>query len=70
MLVPLEILDKEIGREILVMTQKQQYKGILSAFDKNVNIFLENAIEKEEETKELGSVFLNGENVCMLVFSE
>lgn len=68
MLIPLERIKNMIGKEIVVITKRHEYKGVLSGFDKNVNILLEKATEKgaEYKDKEIGSVLLNGENICII----
>lgn len=69
--LPLEILDKSIGKEIQVlMSNDKEFHGTLIGFDDFVNMVLENVTEVDQagaSGKVIKKMLLNGGQVSMLV---
>ncbi|CAH2351516.1 U6 snRNA-associated Sm-like protein LSm5 [[Candida] railenensis] len=70
-ILPLEILDKSIGKEIQVlMSNDKEFYGTLIGFDDFVNIVLENVKESDgsgSSDKVIKKMLLNGGQISMLV---
>lgn len=70
-ILPLEILDKSIGKEIQVlMSNDKEFHGTLIGFDDFVNIVLENVKELDgsgSSDRVIKKMLLNGGQISMLV---
>lgn len=62
---PLDVLDKAKGkRVILKLKNGSELTGVLQAFDLHLNMWLEEAEErKNESTIKLGSVLIRGDTI-------
>uniref|UniRef100_A0A7S1ERV8 U6 snRNA-associated Sm-like protein LSm5 n=1 Tax=Timspurckia oligopyrenoides TaxID=708627 RepID=A0A7S1ERV8_9RHOD len=71
--LPLELIDKCIGSKIwIIMRNEKEFVGTLRGFDEFVNLVLEDVTEFESTMEgvlvnKLDQIFLNGNNVCMLL---
>jgi len=63
------ILNSVIGKYVLVKLKNgRTLRGRLIGFDDHLNLVLEEARFMEEETRELGSIILRGDNIVYIVF--
>lgn len=69
--LPLEIIDKSVGKKIQVlMTNEKEFIGTLIGFDDFVNMVLENVVEVDQDVKSdtvIKKMLLNGAQVAMIV---
>ena len=76
LLLPSELVDKCVNEKVWIIMKNghKEFTGTLKGFDVYVNCVLEDAIEYDrdqesgkETTKNLESILLNGNNMCMIV---
>ena len=76
LLLPSELVDKCVNEKVWIIMKNghKEFTGTLKGFDVYVNCVLEDAIEYDrnqesgkETTKNLESISLNGNNICMIV---
>ena len=76
LLLPSELVDKCVNEKVWIIMKngQKEFSGTLKGFDVYVNCVLEDAIEYDrdqesgkETTKNLESILLNGNNICMIV---
>ena len=76
LLLPSELVDKCVNEKVWIIMKNghKEFTGTLKGFDVYVNCVLEDAIEYDrdqesgkETTKNLESILLNGNNICMIV---
>ena len=65
---PLDVLDKAKGkRVILKLKNGSEVNGVLQAFDLHLNIWLEEAVERREESEiKLGSTLVRGDTIILV----
>jgi len=65
---PLDVLDKAKGKRVLIKLKNgSEIIGMLQAFDLHLNIWLEEAEERKEETKiRLGSTLVRGDTIIFV----
>lgn len=64
---PIDVLDKAKGkRVILKLKNSSEITGVLQAFDLHLNIWLEEAEERKDDTQiKLGSVLVRGDTIIL-----
>jgi small nuclear ribonucleoprotein len=70
---PLDALNKSRNKKVLAeLKNGKQYIGKLHSFDIHINVVLEDAEERVngEVTRKLGTVFLRGDTITILVPNE
>ena len=70
---PLDALNKSRNKKVIVeMKNGKQYVGKLNSFDIHINVVLDEAEERSEgEVKrKLGTVFLRGDTITIIVPTE
>jgi len=67
----LNIMEKNIGREILIVLRwGMSIRGILKAVDAQMNVLIEKADEiVNGELKSLGTILVRGDNIIMVTAS-
>jgi small nuclear ribonucleoprotein (snRNP)-like protein len=68
---PFDVLDKAKEGNVLIKLKKfggeeTTVSGELQAFDKHLNVWLQNATVKGEKTTEYGRLFVRGDNVLFV----
>ena len=65
---PLDVLDKAKGKRVIIKLKNgTQITGILQAFDLHLNLWLEEAVERKDETEiKLGSVIVRGDTIILV----
>lgn len=69
---PFDVLDQSKGENVLIDLKKYgdeeaTVSGELQAFDKHLNVWLENAsVKTEEGTTQYGKLFVRGDNVLFV----
>jgi small nuclear ribonucleoprotein len=67
---PLDALNKSRNKRVLVeLKNGKQYVGKLNSFDIHINVVLDDAEERVngEVTRKLGTVFLRGDTITILM---
>lgn len=69
---PIDVLDKSKGKRIIMKLKNgSEITGTLQAFDLHLNVWLEDAEERKEETQiKLGSVLVRGDTIILISPSE
>ncbi len=70
---PLDALNKARNKKVMVeLKNGKQYIGKLNSFDIHINVVLEEAEEREngEVKRKLGTIFLRGDTITILVPTE
>ncbi len=70
---PLDALNKSRNKKVLVEIKNgKQYVGKLHSFDIHINVVLEEAEERVDGqvTRKLGTVFLRGDTITIIVPTE
>ena len=65
---PLDVLDKAKGKRVLLKLKNgTEITGVLQAFDLHLNIWLEEAEERKEESLvKLGSTLVRGDTIILV----
>lgn len=65
---PLDVLDKAKGkRVILKLKNGVEITGVLQAFDLHLNIWLEESIERKNDSEiKLGSTLVRGDTIILI----
>ena len=65
---PLDVLDKAKGkRVILKLKNSAEINGVLQAFDLHLNIWLEEAVERKDNSEiKLGSTLVRGDTIILV----
>ncbi len=65
---PIDVLDRSKGKRVIVRLKNGiEITGILQAFDLHLNIWLEEAEERREDTHiKLGSVLIRGDTIVLI----
>ena len=65
---PLDVLDKAKGKRVIIKLKNgTEITGVLQAFDLHLNIWLEEAEERKNDTQiKLGSTIVRGDNIILV----
>jgi small nuclear ribonucleoprotein len=65
---PLDVLDKAKGKRVIVKLKNGcEVTGVLQAFDLHLNIWLEDADERKNDTQiKLGSTIVRGDTIILI----
>ncbi len=65
---PLDVLDKAKGKRVIIKLKNgSEITGVLQAFDLHLNIWLEEAEERKDDTTfKLGSTLLRGDTIIIV----
>ncbi len=65
---PIDVLDRSKGKRVIVRLKNGiEITGMLQAFDLHLNIWLEEAEERREDTHiKLGSVLIRGDTIVLI----
>jgi small nuclear ribonucleoprotein len=65
---PLDVLDKAKGKRVIIKLKNgSEITGVLQAFDLHLNIWLEEAEERKNDTTfKLGSTLLRGDTIIIV----
>jgi len=65
---PLDVLDKAKEKRVIISLKNgTEVTGTLKAFDLHLNIWLENAIQRKDESEiKLGSVLVRGDTIILV----
>ncbi len=65
---PIDVLDRSKGKRVIVRLKNgTEITGVLQAFDLHLNIWLEEAEERREDTHiKLGSVLIRGDTILLV----
>ena len=65
---PVDVLDKAKGKRVIIKLKNgAEITGVLQAFDLHLNVWLEEAEEKKNDTHtKLGSVLVRGDTIILV----
>jgi len=65
---PLDVLDKAKGKRVILRLKNgSEVTGVLQAFDLHLNIWLEEAEERKDDTQiKLGSTLVRGDTIILV----
>lgn len=65
---PLDVLDKAKGKRVIIKLKNgTEVTGVLQAFDLHLNIWLEDADERKNDTQtKLGSTIVRGDTIILV----
>ena len=64
-----QVLERSIGKTVLIKLRGgRTLRGLLEGYDQHVNLVLKDAedISNSEQTEEIGTIVLRGDNVIMI----
>ena len=64
-----QVLEKSIGKTVLIKLRGgKTLRGLLEGYDQHVNLVLKDAeeISNPEQTEQIGTIVLRGDNVIMI----
>ena len=64
-----QVLERSIGKTVLIKLRGgRTLRGLLEGYDQHVNLVLKDAeeISNPEQTKQIGTIVLRGDNVIMI----
>ena len=64
-----QVLERSIGRTVLIKLRGgKTLRGLLEGYDQHVNLVLKDAeeISNPEQTEQIGTIVLRGDNVIMI----
>ncbi len=69
MAMPLNILEKSVGKHVsVILKDGRSLEGKLAGFDEYMNMVMEETEEtKDQQTRRLGTVILRGNNLVAIV---
>lgn len=65
---PLDVLDKAKGKRVILRLKNgSEINGVLQAFDLHLNIWMEEAVERKDESEiKLGSALVRGDTIILV----
>ncbi len=65
---PLDVLDKAKGKRVILRLKNgSEINGVLQAFDLHLNIWLEDSIERKDDSEiKLGSTLVRGDTIILI----
>jgi small nuclear ribonucleoprotein len=69
---PIDVLDKAKGKRVIMKLKNgAEITGTLQAFDLHLNVWLDDAEERKDDTQiKLGSVLVRGDTIILISPSE
>jgi small nuclear ribonucleoprotein len=64
-----QVIERSIGKTVLIKLRGgRTLRGLLEGYDQHVNLVLKDAedISNSEQTEEIGTIVLRGDNVIMI----
>ncbi len=64
---PFDLLHRSLNKEVVVsMKNGSTFSGVVVSYDENLNLYLSNAKELDDEGREFKSLVLKGGNIVSL----